>query len=105
MIQAKEAVKLGHQLLKDLYILCDFFVKKGDQIEQHELVMGGGAIDSARSLDSVTSEEETLSLAEKNAKKLKPIIREILKKMIDETEKPESQNRSIKAILALEDRP
>lgn len=107
--QAKKSVKLTHLLIKDMYSLCDFYVEKhkigksqmGEaastiQDSNNDVSTSNvnitanledavdeitGSTDSQAFLSAATHNnlEEPLSLIEKTAMRVKPILEEVLK--------------------------
>ena len=86
---AKEAVGLSHVLLRELLALCKFYKRK---IMISSSAQGGGL--------SIDPLEESISMMERTAIKLKPIVEEVLKRIVpshsrktDDSAKGEKRSR------------
>ena len=96
-MQANKSVKLIHHLFKDLNDLCIYYAKRQDIERQLLLELKEKLASNMIDLDTASLNElneESLTLMEKTAIKLLPIIEEVLKRMIKEN-KPYSYNEVI----------
>jgi hypothetical protein len=87
LIQAQKSVKLIHHLFKDLYDLWIYYVKRQDLETQLLLELKEKFANNLFDFDSASLNElneESLTLTEKTACKLLPIIEEIIKRMVKE---------------------
>jgi hypothetical protein len=85
--QAQKSVKIIHHLFKDLNDLCLYYVKRYEIERQLLLELKEKLASNLIDLDSASLNElneESLTLTEKSAIKLLPIIQEVLKRMIKE---------------------
>ena len=107
--QAKKSVKLTHLLIKDMHSLCDFYQEKQRvaKATEDDSIAGShkkdkpfdemmdehvASDDSKMSYDTSTAItaaahnnlEDPLSLIEKTAMRVKPILEEVMKRMIPE---------------------
>ena len=104
---AKKSVKLVHQLFKDLFSLCTMYIRKiehkdlqvlnkqnkkaaasgsaeQNETEKHQISILSTSPSQFQS-GSGNFMEDSVSMLERTALKLYPIVKEVLKKMIEET--------------------
>lgn len=75
---AKKSVKLIHQLFKDLQALCALYIRK------IELKEGNNQKEGDEEKPSNAFLEESISLMERTAIKMYPVIKEVKKRLIEE---------------------
>ncbi len=78
MDNAKKSVKLIHQLFKDLQALCALYIRK------IELKEGNNQKEGDEEKPSNAFLEESISLMERTAIKMYPVIKEVKKRLIEE---------------------
>ena len=83
---AKKSVKLIHQLFKDLLILCGLYVKKIERKEKKKiLVEDDDPLNEQSAEEGKNFMEESISMLERTSMKLYPIVKEVVKRLIDES--------------------
>ena len=97
--QSRESVKLAHLLIKDLHSLCDFYMKKleakdeSTHLSMDEQIVDERGIPHFESISVNTPTavaathnylEDSMSLIERSAKRLMPVVEEILQRMVVE---------------------
>ena len=101
---AKKSVKIIHQLFRDLLSLCAMYIRK---MEKKSMKKAGRRpknnpqsqninlsesededVDEEGAPNAVNFLEESISMLERTSLKLYPVIKEVLKRIISEKEKP-----------------